>query len=408
MSIMMEARVRQLGRNVILFTLLSAVTTLASTMEWSSYSNITDAYLGRGVAFVGDLNGDLVDEFAVGSVGINNWAGRAQVYDGATRSLIATIAGEAAGSRLGGRMAPAGDFNGDGINDAAIAAAKWGPQQEGRVYIFSGPTPSYGSLLFTQSGSAGDALGDELQGALDFNQDGYGDILVSSPYSDEGGANAGKFEIIGGPDGRVLFAKTGTFAERSLGISLAHGDVNGDGVVDMIAGTFYASGIGKAYVYSGTTGELLITKSGEGTKHSYGVAVGSAGDFNNDGFADFVVGAPGAGKIYVYSGPNGALIGTRADAAEKLAAIGDINHDGFDDFAAGTPSYRSGNKRTGRITIYGGPDLRVLSTIIGPSDSDFGYFLSGVPGVSDNGTARLLAGAPAYQRKGAAFLFSLP
>jgi len=398
---------RQFGMTGLLVAFLSASALFAATMQWSVYSTTADAYLGRGVGFVGDLNGDAVEEFVVGSVGVNNWAGRAYVYDGATRSLLTTLDGEGAGYRLGGRIAPAGDFNGDGINDAAIAAPKWGPGQQGRVYVFSGPVPAYTAVLFSATGATGDALGDDLTG-LDFNNDGFGDILVSSPYNDDGGSNAGKFQIFGGPDGRVLFSKTGIIAERSLGISLAHGDVDGDRIQDIVAGTFYSSGVGKVYVYSGATGGVLLTKSGEGSRDRYGVVVGSAGDFNADGFADFVVGAPGAGKIYVYAGPSGALLATKADAAEKLAPVGDINNDGYDDFAAGTPSYKAGNKRTGRITIYGGPDLRVLSTITGPPDSDFGYFLSSGADLTGDGVSDLLAGAPNYLRKGAAFLFSLP
>ena len=386
---------------------LSTSVLLAATVYWSVYSTITDAYLGRGVGFAGDLNGDRVEEFIVGAVGVNNWAGRAYVYDGATQGLIATLEGEAAGYRFGGRIAAPGDFNGDGIKDAAIAAVKWGVSQQGRVYVFSGPVPSYASVLFSVTGAPGDALGDELQG-LDFNNDGFGDILVGAPFNDEGGSNAGKIQVFGGPDGRVLFSKVGSVAERSVGISLAHADVDGDHIDDIVAGTFYSSGIGKVYVYSGATGELLLTKSGEGNRDRYGVTVGSAGDFNADGFADFVVGAPGAGKIYVYAGPTGALLGTKSDAAEKLAAVGDINNDGYADFAAGTPSFKSGGKRTGRITIYGGPDLRVLSTIIGPPDSDFGFFFAAGADLTLDGVGDLLAGAPTYLKKGAAVLFSLP
>jgi hypothetical protein len=404
----MEVLVRLIAATAAVFGLVVAGVAVAATLQWSVYSNVTDAHLGRGVGLVGDLTGDHIEEFMVGSVGVHNWTGRVYVYDGSTRGLLTTIDGEAAGYRLGGRMTSAGDFNGDGVNDAAVAAVKWGPNQEGRIYVFSGPIPGYGSVLFSATGNAGDALGDELHGPLDFNRDGFGDIIVGAPYNDEGATNGGKIQVLGGPDGRVLFSKIGTVAERQLGISANHGNFDGDGIPDIVAGTFYASGIGKVFVYSGASGNLLWTKSGEGNRDRYGVVVSSVGDFNGDGLDDFVVGAPGAGKMYVYAGGSGALLYTKGEATEKLAPMGDVNGDGFADFASGVPSYRSGGKRLGKITVYGGPDLRVLSTITGPADGDLGFYFAGGADLTGDGIADLLAGAPGYLKKGAAFLFALP
>lgn len=393
---------------VVLVASLSAVT-LAASLVWSGFGTTIDEHYGRGVGLIGDITGDGIEDYAIGAVGFDNWTGRVQVHDGASRAIIATLNGEHAGARLGGRIVSAGDFNCDGVNDFAVASVRWGATGEGKVSVLSGTGPGavapLGALFSVTGTTSGDGLGDALSGRLDFNNDGCGDILIGSPWNDEGGANAGKIQVFGGPNGQLLWSTVGSVPERSLGISLGHGDINDDGVADVIAGTFYSSGFGKAYVYSGADGSLLLTKTGTGTRDRFGAVAGSAGDFNRDGIDDFAVAAPGAARFHVYAGgltptTMGALIATVSEAAESFAPLGDVNSDGFDDFGAGVPSWKVGSKRYGKVTVYGGGGA--ISTVVPPSaNTDMGYYQSGAAG-------RLLVGGPGYNKKGAAYMYALP
>lgn len=398
-------------RIVVSSLMVSAVVFAAGT-AWTGLGTTRDERYGRGVGLAGDLNGDGVEEFMIGAVGANDWTGRVHVHDGATRAIISTLVGEGAGYRLGGRLTGAGDFNGDGQRDVAIASVKWGADQRGKVYVLSGPVPSLSLPLFAVTGAPGDALGDELRGGFDFNRDGFDDILFSSPYSDDGAPDGGKVQVLGGPDGRVLFSKVGTEAGRSLGISADLADVDADGVLDVIAGSFYSSGVGRVVVYSGLTGGVLLTKTSPQSGDRFGIVVSSAGDFNGDGFGDFAVAASGSGKTYVYAGPGGALLTIKNDAAEAMAFVRDVNGDGFDDLAVGVPSHRAAGKLVGRITVYGGDAVgagSVLASVTGPpSQTNFGYFLAGGAELTGGGWLDLLAGAPELNRRGAAYILSMP
>ncbi len=254
----------------------------------------------------------------------------------------------------------------------------------------------------------GDAVGDQFGSSfctLDFNHDGYQDLVIGAPASDAGGISAGKVRIyFGGPQADTVCDLTLIGAPSSFfGKSLASaGDFNGDGADDLLVGApFYDSpaiNAGAVYLFYGgtipdTTVDHIFT-GGAGSDY-FGIAV-TACDFNSDGFSDIVIGAykadwgsfVDAGRVYVYSG--GPSIEYSVDYTltgeangERFGyslTSGDFNGDDNSDIAVGAYSYDSEYLNVGRIYLFfGGVSPDVYSDLIlqGSQPGDkFGWALA--------------------------------
>ena len=216
--------------------------------------------------------------------------------------IIREWRGEAAGDQFGWIARNIGDVDGDGINDIVTSAPTHGAgnSNAGRIYVYS---VGSGRLLWTADGRAGDQLGTGVEAAGDTNHDGIPDVVASGP------AGAGIAHIYSGRDGRVLQTFTAPNADEAFGNHISGaGDVNDDGYADVIVGSPGKEGeskvAGHAYLYSGKDGSLLQTLSGERPGDGFGSTVA--------GYADarqhlLIVGAPGAGpshhgRVYVFEG----------------------------------------------------------------------------------------------------------
>src|SRR5262249_7644779 len=129
------------------------------------------------------------------------------------------------------------------------------------------------------------------------------------------------------------------------------GDVNGDGFDDLLVGAFRypaIGSVGRAYLFFGgpamdAVPDLIIDPPPGGSGW-FGVSVASAGDFNGDGYPDFIIGAQQAGyegRAFIYYGgpsldavPDVTLIGETTGAltgfGASVASAGDVNGDGYD------------------------------------------------------------------------------
>ena len=322
------------------------------------------ANFGLDVA-VGDVDGDGRDDIAVSAcgqdVGGNRNQGQAYVFSGANGSLLFTL--DTPNPRRGllfGHSLAMGDVDGDGRDDVVVGAPNFGAREQGRVYVFSGAS---GSLLFTLDSP--DPQPEQYFGELlavgDLNGDGKRDIAVRSSRLLGGGSAVYLFS---GASGSLLFTLESPrpplppypcwdCGMEIFGASLAMGDVDGDGRDDVVVGTPWHSvagnggqGQGRAYVFSGAGGSLLLALESPSPQFAVGFGgLVAAGDVNGDGRADIVVGAgPEYGGhrlvFYVFSGASGSLLlvipnpNPQQDAGlVKALTVGDVNGDGMADMA---------------------------------------------------------------------------
>jgi len=271
-------------------------------------------FFGCSVSGAGDVDGDECDDLIVGAHGNDaggSDAGRAYVYSGQTGDTIWTFDGEAVLDRFAYSVSGSGDVNDDGHADLIVGAHTAGGSDAGRAYVYSGQT---GNLIYTFTGEvAEDQFGHSVSGAGDVDADGYNDMIIGAHLNDAGGDAAGRAYVYSGQSGGLLWAFTGEAAHDLLGYSVSGaGDVDADGYADLIVGAHYddagGNNAGRSFVYSGRTGGLLCTFTGEAAGDRFGYSVSGAGDVNNDGYYDLIVGArfndgggTDAGRAYIYS-----------------------------------------------------------------------------------------------------------
>ena len=405
--------------------------------------------LGQSVSDAGDVNGDGYDDILAGAPYYQSGGyqcGLARLYLGgpamnASAYLNFSQTGYSS-AEMGFSVSGAGDVNRDGYDDIIVGAfnAYIGGSYLGAAFIYFGgkamdTTPD--AVLRGQSSY--DYFGYSVSGAGDFNQDGYDDVIVGAPYNDAAGSEAGRAYIyFGGASMDATADRTfnGSASYDYFGYSVSGaGDVNGDGLADVIVGAYQAGSYdnGMARIFFGDSGSGVLGPldlTGEANYDRFGYAVSDAGDVNGDGFGDVLVGAPEAqsggrrpGLAYLFLGgkqPDARpdlVIEGEADFdyfGRTVSGAGDLDLDGCDDFVVGAPYFDVGANEVGKAyAFFGGasPDPDPDLNFTGYASGDyFGASVSGAGDVNSDGHPDLLVGAPYVDGNGydsgRAYLFS--
>ena len=374
--------------------------------------------LGTGASGIGDVNGD-----GVADVAVTNGANELLIVSG--RSGVVHCRGTALPP-----LAPLPDVSGDGIPDLLARSLT-----SNSVAVISGASCQ---VLSTCNAPSATGIGSSVTSLGDINADGTPDWATGAPASVTG-SPAGQVLVFSGQNCTLLYRVTDPILSSGAGFGsaiLGPGDLTGDGWPDLVVGapndsSLGISNAGRVVVVSGPDGTVVrrLHDPAGAFGDRLGARLAVAGDVNSDGVKDLLAYSArdlpdtDAGAVLLFSGVGDTVLRTCSDplatASEafgsNLAATGDLTGDGVPDFAASERGSLPGVSQAGAVLVVSGADCSIAARLRDPSPIAFGSLgldALAVPGdLTGDGRPDIVAGVddttvPTSQKRGHLVVFS--
>ena len=397
------------------------------------YGDNENSNFGVSVSGAGDLNADGFDDIIIGSGISSSNDKKCKIYFGGsnpdTITDIVIYGGTSNSSHFSFRVSGAGDVNSDGFDDVVIGDYGYN-NYCGEAYIYFGGnemdticdvvlSPNVIAPVYNA------AFGGSVAKGGDINNDGFDDVIIGSPW--DNGSTGAAYIFFGGEgmDSNAIIIEGRTIEQTysgNFGYSVSGAqDVNDDGFNDVVIGTSFNPSFhkGMTYVYFGsaemdTVPDVLMTAE-DTDAYNFGFSVTDAGDINDDGFDDIIIGAVGTsnteGYTFLFHGgtemdniPDLKITGEHSEDdtfggfGASVSATGDINNDGFEDFIVGNNWYFN---HAGKSYVYfgGNPTDTIVDLEL---EGEFKYNLTAyatsiVEDINNDGFDDILVGTPGYQ-----------
>lgn len=406
-------------RSVLLAVLASAPLSAQRVLATAVGEGIYHEY-GAVVAALRDIDGDRVGDWAVASGSDSLQAPYVHIRSGRTGVLIRRLVGPF-GQDWGVSIADIGDVNADAVSDVAVGAPnRQAGSSVGAIDIYSGRDGALIASIIEDSGNRTE-LGRRVAGVDDLDGDGVSDFVAVASEARTLRVYSGRTRVL------IRSLSFGTTGQNAIPDIALGGDVNGDGVRDLIAGDAgWSEGEGRVMIFNLRNGATLRVISGDPTQNSrFGTAVAGLGDVDGDGTPDLAATAPNrtdagsflTGAVSVHSGRTGARLaaayGSRlTDLGVSLATIADVDGDGAADLVAGAADARgTQGSQQGRVLFVSARTGAILMQMEGvQSPSRFGSACAGVSDMDGDSVPDVLVGAPsedgAFRTQGVARILS--